>query len=711
MMILCIAEKPSVTRELARVLAPSAKKNSEGFLEGNGIVFAHARGHLCSLKTPSQIDVKYKRWSYDHLPLFPQTIPVCIREGCSKEFSALKKLLKDNSRFEYVVCATDAGREGQYIFDLIYQHAASKLQIKRLWLSAFTDESIKKAWANMKDCSEYKGLSTAAKLRSYADWYVGMNASPAVSLAAGPTINVGRVMTPTLNLIVNRTRENQNFVPETYYQIVAEFGGIYKGTLLKKDGDTIYSTKKIDIATEIVSKLKNQQGEIIKVKKERQKESPPKLFNLGDLQVAASKALGFTAEKTLKIAQSLYESHKCLSYPRTNSRHIDEAMVTELPSLIRAVGHINEVSTVAKDILSKPIPKLSKNYVDSTKVTDHHCLLPTARPAKLGNLSNDEKALFILVVKRFLAVFLPIAQYDKTTILTQWTKEKNCVFRTTGRQLINLGWKVVYGAEKTDDENEEKQSILPPLKEGEIRDVTDTVAEEKKTKPRPLYNDGTIIKAMQNVAKELDDDIKGQLKTLELGTEATRAAIIEKLLYLKMVERKGKGKIKNLVATQFGINSISAICDETVKSPMLTAEWEMKLAEIEAGNMTEKAFMTELQKSIDALVENLKGTSVRLNINRKVTGNNEKAIGKCPFCENDVVETQKAYGCSNWKNGCKFAVWKTIAGKKIGEEVAQKLIKHGSTEPMTGFKSKAGKPFSAALVVKKDMKIGFDFSN
>lgn len=710
-MILCIAEKPSVSRELAKVIAPAARKNSEGFLEGNGVVFAHARGHLCGLKTPTQIDAKYRRWSYDHLPLLPTTIPLCIREGCSKEFSNLKKLLKDTNRFNFVVCATDAGREGQYIFDLIYQHTGSKLPVKRLWLSAFTEDSIKKAWSNMRDIESFQGLSRAARLRSYADWYVGMNASPAVSLAAGPTINVGRVMTPTLKLIVDRTKENENFVPETYYQIVAEFGKLYQGTLLIQDRDTFYTTKSWDTANEIIKKIATRQGKIIKVKKERQKEAPPKLFNLGDLQVTAAKALGFTAQKTLDIAQKLYETHKCLSYPRTNSRHIDEAMVGELPSLIHAVSHIDGVGIIAQEILTKPLPKLSKNYMDSTKVTDHHCLLPTASPAKWGNLSPDEKALFLLVAKRFLAVFLPAAEYDKTTILTQVLEALEYIFRTTGRQIIKTGWKIVYGVEKTDEDEEEKQGVLPPLEEGEIRPVTDTRAEEKQTKPRPLYDDGTMIKAMQNVSKELEEDLKKQLKTLELGTEATRAAIIEKLIHIKMVDRKGKGKIKNLVATQFGIDAIAAICDETVKSPMLTAEWEMKLGEIEAENLTEEAFLKELHQYIKKMIGTLKSTSVRLTNKSTVVSKSKtaKTMGKCPFCGHSVVESAKAYGCANWKNGCKFTVWKSIAGKTISEETIEKLITKGRTEKMTGFKSKAGKAFSAALVVKKDRTIGFEF--
>ncbi len=566
----------------------------------------------------------------------------------------------------------------------------------------------------MKDGSTYQGLSRAARLRSYADWYVGMNASPAVSLAAGPTINVGRVMTPTLKLIVDRTQENQNFVSETYYQIVAEFGKTYHGTLLIQDGDTFFNTKSIDEAQKIIEKIHNRQGKIIKVKKERQKESPPKLFNLGDLQVAAAKILGFTAQKTLDIAQKLYETHKCLSYPRTNSRHIDETMIHELPALIQAVSHIEEVANVTGEILKKPLPKLSRNYVDSTKVTDHHCLLPTTVPAKWDRLSSEEKALFLIVVKRFLAVFLPFAEYDKTTIITQIMEEKEFIFRTTGRQVINQGWKVVYSQEKTDDEQEEKQKTLPPLQEGEIRPVTHITMEEKQTKPRPLYDDGTIIKAMQNVVKELEDHLKERLKTLELGTEATRAAIIEKLIKIKMVERKGKGKIKNLIATQFGIDAISAICDETVKSPMLTAEWEMKLAKIEAGTMTETAFVAELYQYIQTMINNLKNTPVRVIMNKKVPGDNHKtskSLGKCPFCGHPVVETLKAYGCSNWKNGCKFTVWKTIAGKAISHEVVEKLITHGKTEKIAGFKTKSGKSFSAALQIKKDKTIGFQFTD
>lgn len=715
-MILCIAEKPSVARELAKVIAPAAQKTDDGFLEGNGVVFAHARGHLCVLKTPAQMDAKYKRWSYDHLPLLPAAIPLCIREGCSKDFHSLKKLLRDTNRFTAVVCATDAGREGQYIFDLIYGYAGSKLPVKRLWLSAFTEESIKKAWLNMKDGKEYQGLSRAARLRSYADWYVGMNASPAVSLAAGPTINVGRVMTPTLKLIVDRTKENQNFVPETYYQVTAEFGSLYQGTLLAQDNDTFYTTKDIAAAQAIVEKVENRQGTIIKVKKERQKEAPPKLFNLGDLQVAAAKALGFTAQKTLNVAQKLYETHKCLSYPRTNSRHIDESLVGELPSLVRAVSHIDGVSAVAREILAKPLPKLNKNYVDSTKVTDHHCLLPTALPARWAHLSGDEKALFLLVVRRFLAVFFPAAEYDKTTILTQVPETVAYIFRTTGRQVVKPGWKAVYGGEKTGEktegEQENQEKALPPLRKGEIYPVTQSAVEEKQTKPRPLYDDGTMIKAMQNVAKELEEDLKKQLKTLELGTEATRAAIIEKLIHIKMVERKGKGKIKHLTATQFGMDAIEAICDETVKSPMLTAEWERKLGEIETGTLAEEAFLAELYQYIHRMVETLKNTSIRLKTQTKrsaARGEAAKVIGKCPFCGHPVAQNAKAFACANWKNGCKFTVWKTIAGKTIPEEAVQKLIMEGRTEKITGFQSKTGTTFSAALVIKKDRTIGFAF--
>lgn len=563
----------------------------------------------------------------------------------------------------------------------------------------------------MKDGSNYQGLSRAAKLRSYADWYVGMNASPAVSLAAGPTINVGRVMTPTLKLIVDRTLENENFVPETYYQIMAEFGHLYQGTLLIEKGDVFYTTKNIQEAREIIDKVKTGQGKIIKIKKERQKETPPRLFNLGDLQVAAAKALGFTAQKTLDLAQKLYETHKCLSYPRTNSRHIDEAMVGELPLMIRAVSHLEKVGLIAQEILANPLPKLNKNYVDSTKVTDHHCLLPTATPAKWGKLSGDEKALFLLVVKRFLAVFFPAAEYDKTTVLTQIIEAPEHIFRTTGRQVVKIGWKVVYGVDQSGEEHEEKQGVLPPLTEGETRPVTKAEAEEKQTKPRPLYDDGTMIKAMQNVSKELEDDLKKQLKTLELGTEATRAAIIEKLIKIKMVERRGKGKIKTLVATPFGIDAIDAICDERLKSPMLTAEWEMKLAEIESGNLTDEAFMAELSQYIHEMIETLKATPVRLikNSGKTVANKEEKAIGTCPFCGHPVIESPKAFGCANWRNGCKFTVWKTIAGKPIPEEAVEKLIVQGRTEKMTGFKSKAGKPFSAALVVKKDHTIGFEF--
>ncbi|QGG47738.1 type IA DNA topoisomerase [Heliorestis convoluta] len=741
-MILVIAEKPSAAREIGRVIAPNARKNSQGFLENENFVIAHARGHLVELQLPGEIDGKYKRWNLNNLPILPHTIPLKIRSSTAKEFKALKGLLLQR-RFRYVVCATDAGREGQLIFDYIYELAQSSLPVKRLWLSTFTDEGIKKAWVAMKNYDEYSGLSKAARLRAQSDWIVGMNASPALSLCAGRKINVGRVMTPTLTVIAQRTEAHRNFHPEPYFLVKALFGNTYWGTLLAEDSDTIHRLQDKALGAAIIEKIEGQTGEVLWQDNKKEWQSAPPLFNLSDLQVTAAKAFGFTADKTLSLAQALYEKHKCLSYPRTSSRHLEPSLTAQLPSIIQVAEAIPELCTIARSILHAPLPRLSKKYMDSTKVTDHHGLIPTDKKVGLDRLTSDEKAIYLLVLRRFLAIFLPPAQYEKKEIITglpQQEDDKFYRFRSRGKRLLSPGWLVLYeqGDNKTakDDDSREKDGEesqnLPDVAVGDRYLVTKTSLEEKMTTAPPLFNDGTIIKAMQNIAEFIDDKaLKGILKPLGLGTEATRAAILEKLIKLDMIERIGRGKVKQLVATDFGMQVVQAIRDESIKSPALTALWEDKLAQIEEGTLSEESYRQELNLYIHTLIDNLQKAKVvessttnstakidniaikknQGNTNEKGTlekTSSEKNIGLCPLCQGEVIEGRKGFGCSNWKKGCTFVIWKEIAGKKLTMASLRKLLRDGKTGTLKGFRSKAGKTFSAALVLQNG-KVEFLF--
>ncbi|MCW2277603.1 type IA DNA topoisomerase [Heliophilum fasciatum] len=774
-MLLVIAEKPSAARDIARVIAPQAHKTPDGFLADANCVIAHARGHLVELVLPPEIDPKYKRWSYEHLPILPERIPLKLRYGAAKEFEALKRLLRDR-RFEAVVCATDAGREGQLIFDFIYEHAGGQLPVQRLWLSTFTDDGIRRAWQAMKSHSAYANLSLAARLRSYSDWVVGMNACPAVSLAAKATINVGRVMTPTLKLIVERTRENENFVPRTYFQVVAEFGELYRGTLLDDAGEKLAELEQREAAERVVERITGQMGQVLSYQVKREKRYAKPLYNLGDLQVEAARLLGFTADHTLEVAQKLYQDRKCLSYPRTSSRHLEKAMLPELPKHIRAVAAIPEVSEVAQAILAKPLPSLSKAYVDDTKVTDHHGLIPTEKPATMAGWSEDERRLFLMVVRRFLAIFLPPAEYDKTTIITGVPDQKGDRFRSTGSQLIVPGWQVLYpsasaGGEKNgesgakNDDDEPDQGALPVVATGATYPVTGSTIEEKQTKPRPLYTDGSLIRAMQNIAAQLDDAaLKSILKPLGLGTEATRAATIEKLIKLGMVARTGKGKTKQLVATQFGHQVIDAIADEAIKSPALTALWEDKLAQVEEGQLPEAIYRQELGEYVRRLIDTLRsqakpvqaapkrgtGTSaVMTGAEEGATGGSARGRGRstsgkaggatkvgatsagvakraarstelsptgdapfgtCPLCGKPIIEGKRGYGCSGWRSGCPFVIWKQIAGKTLTSSMVKDLIQKGRTRKLTGFTNKEGQKFEASLVLQNG-QVTFDFRN
>ncbi|KAB2954624.1 DNA topoisomerase III [Heliorestis acidaminivorans] len=728
-MILVIAEKASAAREFARVLAPKARKNKQGFLEDENFVIAHARGHLVELMTPGEIDSKYKRWSLKNLPILPDKIPLKVRSGTVKEFNALKALLQQR-KFRFVVCATDAGREGQLIFDYIYELACSSLPVKRLWLSTFTDDGISKAWQAMQNYDAYGGLSKAARLRAQSDWIVGMNASPAVSLTAGRKINVGRVMTPTLTLIARRTEEHRDFQPEPYFLVKACFDNAFWGTLLTEAGDKLARFSERSQAEAIVEELNNQKGQVVKQENKKEMQSAPPLFNLSDLQITAAKAFGFSADKTLSIAQALYEKHKCLSYPRTSSRHIEPSLIPQLPTLVKVAEAIPELADITRQILSAPLPKLSKKYMDSSKVTDHHGLIPTGKNVDLLLLSSQEKAIYLMVLRRFLAIFLPPAHYEKKEILMAIVDREGLVFRSRGKKLIQPGWLALYQHEedgksrKEAEEDGEEEQLLPQVRVGEIFPVTDKVLEERVTTAPPLFTDGTIIKAMQNIAEFLDDRaLKGILKPLGLGTEATRAAIVEKLLKLEMIVRVGKGKVKQIVATDFGLQVVQAIQDEAIKSPALTALWEDKLSQIEDGTLQEEMYLQELHQYIHSLIVNLQkapqvikeekpsSTFAKDKVSRGTSKQAEvkaNAFGFCPLCRGEIIEGKKGYGCSSWKEGCSFVIWKEIAGKKVTVATVRTLLSKGKTGLLKGFRSKAGNAFSATLVIK-DGKVEFQF--
>src|SRR5579884_3047232 len=605
---LVIAEKPSVGRDLARVL-PGAFTKSEGYLEGPEHVVTWAVGHLVQLAEPDEYDERFKKWRMADLPLVPQRFKLVIRDERSRKQMGVIKRLLGREDVGLVVNACDAGREGELIFAYLYEKAGSKKPVKRLWLNSMTPTAIEEAFGALRDGRELAPLEAAARSRSEADWIVGMNATRAATIrlrsAFDGAVSLGRVQTPTLAILARREEEIRAFTPEPYWVVDAHFDPLqdrprpYEGRYHVGANPRIKSAEE---AAAVVAACQGQTGAITKLEKSEQKQRPPLLYDLTSLQRDASSRFGFTARRTLAAAQRLYEEHTALTYPRTNSRYLPSDLIRDIKPIARLVGERAEYAEASRYVLGLDVLPLGR-VVNDSKVTDHHAIIPTrADRHPVDKMSEDDRRVYDLVVRRFLAVFHPEAVFENTRVETTVAER---VFRTRGRLILVPGWRGVYGetadSDSSGDEDGREQQ-LPKLERGERSEVLEIAAEAKETKPPRRYSDGSLVSVMETAGKLVDDEeLREAMKDSGIGTSATRAAIIERLIQVGYVERDGRA----LVVSEKGMNVIRLLGEHALTSPSLTGDWERRLGKIETGEDSREAFMGDIAKFAQETVAEL----------------------------------------------------------------------------------------------------------
>ena len=700
-MKLIVAEKPSVAGEIAKIVG--ATQGKQGYKTGSGYIVTWCYGHLIELAQPERYDEKYKKWNVADLPIIPTFYKTDVINSKSSiaQYNVVKQLMNSNE-VEEIIEATDAGREGELIFRLVYEQAKCKKPVKRLWISSLEEESIRKGLKEMKPGSAYDNLFRAARSRQRADWVYGINLTRLYSglYPQAGTLNCGRVQTPTVQFIVQRKQDIDNFIPKTYYTLHADLG----------EFEALKNVENKDEAERIVRTCENQTAFVTAVKKETKKKSPPKLYDLTSLQRDANRMLGFSAQQTLDTLQSLYEA-KLATYPRTDSNYLTSTMEGSTRELIGLLVE-NNVVPGGYNLSNVNISRV----IDDGKVSDHHAILPTKEltPEAFNNLPTGEKNIATLIIYRLLAAVYTPYIYSTTTADVNINDE---AFVARGREIIDLGhgtvqlrMKEVLGEKSDSKKSEKKDTSLPSLTEGDTFRCTTVKAEEKQTDPPKPFTEDTLLAAMETAGKTIEDErLKEAMKDCGLGTPATRAGIIENIIKTGYVERKGKSLFPTPKAVQF----MAVVADE-VKQPKLTAEWEEKLALIQKGEYDEKDFMYRINLFVETLTKELKETVTRDTSEAQFKKPEKEILGKCPKCGSGVIEiTSKGntyYTCSRGRE-CSFFLFGTIAGKKLGSNTVKQLLREGKTGVIKGFKSKAGKTFSAALVLTEDCKINFDFQS
>ncbi|MBQ8072159.1 MAG: DNA topoisomerase III [Clostridia bacterium] len=679
--IVVVAEKPSVGRDIARVIG--CRERGDGCLMGEKYIVTWAVGHLVTLVEPDELDEKYKKWSFATLPILPAEIPLKVIRGTSKQFQIIKKLINAPDT-DSLICATDAGREGELIFRYIYEKAGCRKPFDRLWISSMTDEAISEGFRSIQPGRNYDGLYASARCRSKADWLVGMNASRAFTLKYDALLSVGRVQTPTLAILVKRRKEIENFQPEAYCTLQADFGD-YSGTCFSDRWEPDTHIPRKEEADAIAAAVKGREAEVIRAETTRKTEPPPQLYDLTSLQRDANKMLGFTADKTLKTAQSLYETHKALTYPRTDSRYLPPDMI---PRVVQTMKMLPESYQrfVPGALRDGKLP-VSRRTIDASKVTDHHAIIPTNKRVDPGKFSADEQKLYDLVARRTLAAFYPACEYDATRVIT---RAEGHDFRTNGKVIVVNGWHDVpplaeaagkpaaRTRKKKDDEEESVQ--LPPLQPGDRRTVKDTKVKEDKTKPPAPHTDASLLLAMETAGKELEDEeLSRQMKGSGIGTPATRAAIIERLLQVGYAQRKGK----TLLATDKGVRLIE-IMPEELASPELTGRWELALHEITDGKQDADRFLEGINRMCVFLVDYARDRAAQVTFPEEDRGRGKG--GKrgysakvlegtvCPVCgKGKLRESGLAFECT--EKGCKCTIWKDMLTRGGGPQLNEKLLR------------------------------------
>ena len=620
---LVIAEKPSVGRDIAKVLKCNLNKGA--YIEGDKYVITWALGHLVGLMDPEGYGEKYKTWSMDTLPMLPKYMKLTVLKKTSKQYNEVKKQMLRQDINEIVI-ATDAGREGELVARWIIDKAGVKKPLKRLWISSQTNKAIIDGFNNLKDAKEYNNLYRAAVARAEADWLVGLNVTRALTCKYNAQLSAGRVQSATLAMIVNKEEEIKNFKPVYYYNLSAKANGFTLNWINDKNNGSIYDE---DFANKILAKVKGSEGEVIEINKSDKKVYSKALYDLTELQRDANKIWGYSAKQTLNIMQRLYENHKVLTYPRTDSRYITTDIVATIPDRLKAVA-FGEYRIYA-DMLLKSTIKGNKNYVDNSKVSDHHAIIPTEEKGNLANLSLEEKHIYDLVVKRFLSVMMPPYIYEQTKVKVKVNGE---TFIAKGNVTKDKGWKKLYEKLTAIDEEENTQE-LPSLNKGEKIKINSVDKVRKQTTPPARFNEATLLSAMENPHKYINVG-KEAAKTLNetggLGTVATRADIIEKLFNSFVIEKKGK----DIYPTSKGIQLIELV-PKDLKSPLLTAKWESQLDDIAKGKTNSKKYIEEMKEYATKLVEDVKNGSAKFHHDNQ-TGK------KCPNCGKYLLEVKGKNG-------------------------------------------------------------------
>ncbi len=687
-MKLCIAEKPSVGRDIARVLG--ANTAHDGFMEGNGYCVSWTFGHLCALLDPHDYTEQWKPWNLSQLPMIPQRFGIKVSDdkGVQKQFNILKSLIE---QAEEVINCGDAGQEGELIQRWVYQKAGCKVPVRRLWISSLTEEAIKEGFKQLKDQSEYQKLYEAGLCRAIGDWLLGMNATRAYTLRYRKenkqVLSIGRVQTPTLALIVRRQQEIERFVPRTYWELKTEYRGVSFSAIVRKteeelleeiekikskaEGQKLKAESKkmkeivvptledlqktnigidaipsVEAGNALIESIKNEPFVITSVEKKKGTESAPRLFDLTSLQVECNKKFSFSADETLKLIQSLYEKH-VTTYPRVDTTYLSEDIHPKCGNILRGIESYYKEQIAP--LHGKPLPK-SKKVFDNSKVTDHHAIIPTGQQP--NNLTEQERKVFNLVALRFIAAFYPECQISTTTVTGETVPQSASqeevspiVFRAAGRQVIAPGWRVVFGASAeqsdssdTSDSSEasDKTKALPDFKKGEQGPHVPQLIERQTTPPKP-YTEATLLRAMETAGRTVEDEeLRDAMKENGIGRPSTRAAIIEKLYQRRYIEKVRT----SLKATPVGVELIHTIHSPLLKSAELTGRWEKKLRQIESGDYTAQQFLDELKQMTSEVV-----LDVKL----------DKAGMLCPVCRRGlIIRGNTQYGCSRWKEGCTY---------------------------------------------------------
>ena len=687
-MKVCIAEKPSVAREIASILGANIKR--DGFFEGNGYAVTYTFGHLCTLLEPKDYKPHWKSWDLNNLPMLPKRFDTKVTgdAGIKKQFNIIKSLFE---KAEVVINCGDAGTEGELIQRWVINQCDYKGEVQRLWISSLTEEAIKEGFKNLKPSKQYDNLYYAGYSRAIGDWLLGLNATRLYTVKFGgykQVLSVGRVQTPTLAMLVNRYNEINNFTPQPYWELQTTYRNTLfnfeEGRFLKKEDGQFLADKVTDSDFEIIS-----------VTKKKGKEYAPKLFDLTGLQVYSNNKFGFSADETLKIVQKLYEM-KVVTYPRVDTTFLPNDVFPKIPGILSKLSNYSELT---QPLLKQKIKK-SKRVFDDKKVTDHHAIIPTGIQ---GNLQYNQQQIFDIITRRFIAVFYPDSEVSNTAVIG---KAAEVTFKTTGKEILTKGWRVAFETEESKIKKElNEQLTLPAFVKGEKGSHEPSFL-EKETKPPRNYTEASLLRSMETAGKQVDDDeMRELMKENGIGRPSTRASIIETLFRRKYIERKKK----LVLPTQTGIDLINIIDNELLKSAELTGRWEKRLKEIERGEFNAGNFINNMKKMVDELVYEVRSNSSAKRIsavNSNATKNSSKTapkkatttqkkqvIGKtCPKCKKGtLLKGSTAYGCSEFKNNCNFKIFFKIFGKKISENQLIRLLEKGATTNLKGFTTGSGK--------------------